>query len=121
MIIFQIQMSKQQESPTAIYQHMCLHNALRVNVTRKEGFTQFLDVDHVQTNLFEKESHSDRLLDHYLSASHQKELAQASEEGTRPAHCMCEDYANYLRTEYLHGELPPPGSMRESLTRRLVR
>ncbi len=112
--------SAQQKPPTAMYQHKCLHNALLVQVTRKDGITQFLDLEHARSNLFEKESHSDRLLDHYLSTSYQEELAEATKEGAKKTHCTCEDYANYLRTEHLHGERTPRGSMRERLVKRLV-
>lgn len=113
--------SAQQKPPTAMYQHMCLHNALNVQIDRKDGHTRFLDVNHVSSNLFEKDSHSDRLLDHYLSRSHQKELSEAAEEGHKAPHCTCDDYANYLRTEHLHGEKAPIFSMRERLMKLVTR
>ena len=112
-------MSATQKPPTSIYQHMCLHNALPVKVQRDGEAVQFLDVNYIDTNNYKNVTHSDRLLDHYLSTPHQKELAEATENNVKQTTCICNDYSNYLRKEYLHGQRAANGSMRERLMRQL--
>lgn len=105
------------------YQHLCLHNLLRVKITKdRDGSTEFQDVDHIRSNLFENDSHSDRLLDHYLAfrtAIDGEEGPEGKAAGRRRRYCHCEEYMSHLQRERLYGVKPAYRSMRASLMRRV--
>lgn len=105
------------------YQHLCLHNALRVKITKdRDGSTEFHDVDHIRSNLFEKDSHSDRLLSHYLAfrtAIDGAEGLEGKAAGRRRRYCHCEEYMRHLQRERLHGVKPAVRSLRASLMKQV--
>ncbi len=92
----------------AVYHHAALHMALPV-ATVKDGdridpdtkevihgngaVLYYKDVNRIPSNLFNKESHSDRLLDHYLA---NKEHLDGK--------CCCPNYESLLRLAPIRGD-----------------
>ena len=104
----------------AIFNHNALHSALPVSVVRdgdridpltgefihgNGAIIAFKDVNRIASNLYNKESHSNRLLDHYLA-----------NKDALDGKCNCPHYQSLLRIERLKGER---GEFR-SMHRRLI-
>ena len=96
-----------------VVQHKCLHQALKVSLIRDDMVTKFTDVDRTNSSLFNNDSHSDRLLDHYLA--HKDVLV----DGKVGPGCHCELYSDRLRTERLYNTRYVPGSMIARLSRKV--
>lgn len=96
--------------PEQDYQHLCLHNALQVRYDADSE--QYVDVNRVSSNLFEKESHADRLLSHYIANY------STLKDETVPG-CCCNGHIDSLKKDILYGIVPARGSLRETLHRRI--
>ncbi len=105
----------------AIYHHHAFHNALPVATLRKDDRIDketgefihgngpvigYRDINPLATNLFNGDSHSDRLLDHYLA---NKEYLDGK--------CNCPIYQGTLKTARANGEKGEFMSMRRRLLR----
>ena len=109
-----------EQAEDAIFNHNALHSALPVSTVRdgdridpvtgefihgNGSVTAYKDVNRIASNLYNKECHSDRLLDHFLAN-------KAHLDGK----CTCPHYQTLLKIERLKGET---GEFR-SMHRRLV-
>jgi hypothetical protein len=111
---------KQQErADYAVAHHAAIHAALQVSTVRdgdridpltgefihgNGAITAYNDVNRISSNLFNKESHSDRLLDHFLGN-------KAYLDGK----CTCPHYQSLLQIERVKGETGEYRSMRRRL------
>jgi len=103
------------------YHHQALHYALPIYPVRqgdtfdergvfkagKGKIITFADGPRTCTNLFTKESHSDRLLDHYLG----------NIDVLSGNNCSCHTYKETLHTSYVTGERAEPLSLHGRLLR----
>ena len=101
------------ETVSSVSNHISLHCALKVSVKTDEetGEVTFNDVDRTQSNLFRNDSHSDRLLSHYME--NQEDLEKHSKKG----YCHCELYAKKLKSDRLYGVKFSPFSIADRLSR----
>ena len=99
---------KIERAEDAVFNHAALHAALPVSTVREGDrydaatgehvhgtgpVLEFRDINRIASNLYGKESHSDRLLDHYLV---NKEHLDGK--------CNCPTYLSLLRMNRLKGE-----------------
>ena len=91
----------------AAYIHKCLHNAFKVKPLRNEvdDIIGFEDIDRVPHR---QESHSDRLLDHYLY--NEDELKES---------CSCIHYRKLLKHQVNVGTKFPSYSMTQRLAKKV--